>query len=147
VIHNSANMHETNEQKVKLDMTGYANDDSTSPEMMHKSAFSILSKWGCTDTQIKSVLSSPDCLLNNDQNESHGAVFTKDQLERIEHVFNIDGYLKIVFDNPVNIYGFMGMLNENSPFLGKSPIELICSDEADGLRRAHDHIKHLCYAP
>jgi hypothetical protein len=44
--------------------------------------------------------------------------------QRFSLVLNIHAKLKLLFSNPENIYGFMTMVNHNSPFKGKKPIEL-----------------------
>ncbi len=50
-----------------------------------------------------------------------------DQLERVSYLLNIHQALRIVFSNPANVSGFMGLKNHNDYFAGRTPLEIINS--------------------
>ena len=52
---------------------------------------------------------------------------TGDQLERISYILNIHAALRVLFDNPENVYGFMSMENHNPYFNGRSPLDIIAT--------------------
>ncbi|MEC9482090.1 MAG: antitoxin Xre-like helix-turn-helix domain-containing protein [Halomonas sp.] len=92
-----------------------------------KAAVTILEKWSASNEQGTAILrvsrstyarakrGDPDWEVNLDS----------DQLTRISLVLNIHAALRVIFDNPENLYGFMAMANHNAYFHGKSPLELI----------------------
>ncbi|MDP5130540.1 MAG: hypothetical protein NWQ54_06625, partial [Paraglaciecola sp.] len=67
---------------------------------------------------------------------------TPDQEQRLSLLLNIHSELKQVFTNPVNLYGYMTMVNHNSPFKGKRPVDLACSS-LGGLHSVYDAIRQI----
>jgi mannose/fructose/N-acetylgalactosamine-specific phosphotransferase system component IID len=52
-----------------------------------------------------------------------------DQMQRISFVLNIHAALRLVFDNPDNVYGFPAMANHNEFFNGRSPLEIMAQGD------------------
>ena len=46
-------------------------------------------------------------------------------MQRISFVLNIHAALRLVFDNPENVYGFPTMGNDNDFFNGRTPLEVM----------------------
>jgi hypothetical protein len=90
-----------------------------------KAALNILSKWGCSPEQQWNILGMKRATYykNNDQPEK--ANLSNDQIERLSYLLNIHAALRVVYDNPVNVYGFMSMSNDNPFFNGRSPLDII----------------------
>jgi hypothetical protein len=62
--------------------------------------------------------------------------------QRLSLIINIHTNLRVLFSNPENIYGFMTMVNNNSPFLGKRPI-VMASQNLDGLNTVYQAISSI----
>lgn len=43
--------------------------------------------------------------------------------EGISCLLNILAGLRLIFENPENVYGYRGISNDNSPFSGKVPLD------------------------
>lgn len=83
-------------------------------------ASQILQKWKATSHQI-------DSILPLDVNE-------KELQERCGLILQIDGALKIMFNNPDNINGFMKMPNKHRLFDGSEPLDFIEREGVAGLK-------------
>ncbi len=46
-------------------------------------------------------------------------------MQRISFILNIYAVLRLVFDNPENVYGFPAMANDNELFNGRTPLEIM----------------------
>ncbi len=56
-------------------------------------------------------------------------------MQCISLVLNIHSTLRLIFDNPDNIYGFVGIEDDNGFLNGRSPLEVMaqgCDDETAG---------------
>jgi hypothetical protein len=62
--------------------------------------------------------------------------------QRLSLIINIHTNLRVLFSNPENIYGFMTMVNNNSPFLGKRPI-VMASQNLDGLNTVYQAVSSI----
>lgn len=86
----------------------------------------LLKKWGLDEAQEMVLIGDPT---------------SSEVVTRLSLLLNIHGELRLMFDNPTNIYGFMKMKNQNAPFNGIRPIDLACKD-IEGLtityRAIHD---------
>jgi hypothetical protein len=67
---------------------------------------------------------------------------TSDQEQRLSLLLNIHSELRQLFNNPVNVYGFMTMINHNLPFNGKRPVDL-AGENLDGLYSVYDAIRQI----
>lgn len=83
-------------------------------------ALKILQKWKVNERQIQSIL-----LFELSEAETN---------ERTDLILQIDRALKIMFNNPDNIYGFMRMRNKHHLLDGLAPLELINQDNVKGLK-------------
>ncbi len=92
-----------------------------------KAVFNILEKWGCQPEQVQAILQISRPAYYKYRKAPETASLTHDQVERLSYLLNIHASLRILFENPDNVYGFMGMQNDNPFFNGKSPLELISS--------------------
>ena len=89
-----------------------------------KTAVAILGKWGATVDAIQAVLRVSRATFFKAKSGSIEAInLDSDQLDRISLVLNMHAALRIVFDNPDNVYGFMAMKNNNDFFNGRTPLE------------------------
>lgn len=91
-----------------------------------KTAVRILDRWGASGDQGEAILRVSHSTYARARNGSLEAIkLDRDQLARISYVLNIHAALRIVFDNPENLYGFMTMANHNAFFAGHAPLELL----------------------
>ncbi|AHZ68065.1 hypothetical protein OU5_0986 [Pseudomonas mandelii JR-1] len=66
-----------------------------------------------------------------------------DQMQRISFVLNIHAALRLVFDNPDNVYGFVSMANHNEFFNGRSPLEIMAQGDMISLYETFKRIDVL----
>jgi hypothetical protein len=92
-----------------------------------KVAVNILEKWGASGEQSTAILRVSRSTYARAKRGDPGweVNLDEDQLTRISLVLNMHAALRVVFDNPENLYGFMAMPNHNAYFNGKTPLELI----------------------
>lgn len=89
-----------------------------------KTAINILEKWGVsgeTGSRVLRVSRSTYSRAKRGENVS----LDRDQLTRVSLVLNIHAALRVLFENPENLYGFMRMKNHNPFFNGRAPLEVI----------------------
>ncbi|MCE8004405.1 hypothetical protein [Billgrantia ethanolica] len=105
-------------------------------------AVTILEKWGATVEQGTAILRvSPDTYAQaKQQNPEWQIILDEDQLARISYVLNIHAALRVLFDNPDNLYGFMAMPNYNEGFDGRSALEVIAAGDIGALRETWLHV-------
>jgi hypothetical protein len=92
-----------------------------------KAALNILDKWGCSAEQAWNILGMKRSTFYKYREGGDRPQLTGDQLERISYILNMHAALRVVFDNPENVYGFMSMENHNPYFNGRSPLDLIAT--------------------
>jgi hypothetical protein len=87
----------------------------------------ILDKWGATGEQGEAILRVSHSTYARAKRKGGLASINldRDQLTRVSFVLNIHAALRTIFDNPDNLYGFMGMANDNAFFLGRSPLDVM----------------------
>ncbi|BBB29831.1 antitoxin Xre-like helix-turn-helix domain-containing protein [Neptunomonas japonica] len=92
-----------------------------------KAAVTILDKWGASGEQGEAILRvSHSTYARAKKKDVMQAInLDRDQVTRISFILNIHAALRIVFDNPENLYGFMKMINHNPFFAGRSPLEVM----------------------
>ncbi|OEY65064.1 antitoxin Xre-like helix-turn-helix domain-containing protein [Marinobacter sp. X15-166B] len=98
-----------------------------------RTALNILDKWGCTADQAQAILRLPKATYYKYRNNPDTARLDKDQLTRISYLLNMHQALRIVFENPENVYGFMSKRNHNPFFHGRTPLEVIASGDFGAL--------------
>ncbi|MFD2435061.1 hypothetical protein [Modicisalibacter luteus] len=86
-----------------------------------KAAVGILEKWGASGEQGTAILRVSRSTYARAKRSDPGweVNLDEDQLTRISLVLNMHAALRIVFDNPENLYGFMAMPNHNAYFEGR----------------------------
>lgn len=101
-----------------------------------QTAVTILRKWGATTEQGAAILNvSPGTFIQAKRHDPKWQVsLDDDQLARISYVLNIHAALRVIFDYPENLYGFMAMANHNEGFNGRSPLEVIACGDIASLR-------------
>ncbi|MDB6049574.1 MAG: hypothetical protein JWR17_2320 [Pseudomonas sp.] len=92
-----------------------------------RAAIEIVEKWQASSDQACRMLRiSRSTYTRAKQRDSAWSVaLDSDQMQRISFVLNIHAALRLVFDNPENVYGFLAMANENEFFNGRAPLEIM----------------------
>lgn len=96
-----------------------------------RAAVGILDKWRASSDQACRILRiSRSTYTRARQRDPDWAVtLDADQMQRISFVLNIHAALRLVFDNPENVYGFPSMANDNDFFNGRSPLEIMAQGD------------------
>lgn len=110
-----------------------------------RAAVNILDKWQASGEQACNVLRiSRSTLARAKQRDTQWALtLDTDQLQRISFVLNIHAALRLVFDNPENLYGFARMANHNEFFGGRSPLEVMAQGDMISLYETFRRIDSL----
>ncbi|ARU88831.1 antitoxin Xre-like helix-turn-helix domain-containing protein [Pseudomonas sp. M30-35] len=110
-----------------------------------RAALNILDKWQATADQACRVLRiSRSTYTRAKQRDAEWAVgLDSDQMQRISFVLNIHAALRLVFDNPENVYGFVSMENSNEFFNGRAPLEIIAQGDMISLYETFRRIDAL----
>lgn len=58
-------------------------------------------------------------------------------------MLNIHSALRVIFDNPENLYGFMAMANHNPFFQGRTPLEVMSQGDFVSLYETFKRIDAL----
>lgn len=105
--------------------------DKTAAATGLRAAVTILDRWGATGEQGEAILRvSHSTYARAKRKDGLQAInLDRDQLTRASLVLNIHAALRMVFDNPDNLYGFMRMPNDNEFFFGRSPLEVMGSGD------------------
>ena len=96
-----------------------------------RAALNILDKWKASCEQACRMLRiSRSTYTRASQKDSAWAVsLDSDQMQRISLVLNIHAALRVVFDNPENVYGFPSMENRNEFFNGRAPLDIMAQGD------------------
>lgn len=96
-----------------------------------KAAVAILEKWGANGEQGTAILrvSRSTYARAKRRDPAWEVSLDTDQLTRISLVLNIHSALRLVFENPENLYGFMSMANHNAFFHGRTPLEVMAQGD------------------
>ncbi|MXS18407.1 antitoxin Xre-like helix-turn-helix domain-containing protein [Pseudomonas oryzihabitans] len=96
-----------------------------------RAALNILDRWQASSEQSCRILRiSRSTYSRALQREGNWAVsLDADQLQRVSLVLNMHSALRLVFDNPENVYGFVAMANHNEFFNGRSPLEIMAQGD------------------
>ena len=108
-----------------------------------RTALRILEKWKATTEQASSVLRVSRSSISRAQ-QGKGVELDRDQLERASIVLNCHASLRLVFDNPENVYGFMGLENHNEFFNGRKPLEIMAQGDLMPLFEVYKRIDAFC---
>ncbi|MCD8521900.1 MAG: DUF2384 domain-containing protein [Saccharospirillaceae bacterium] len=106
-----------------------------------KIASRIIQQWDASPEQFERILNLPS---NTRQSIVEGEVaellLTPDQLHRVAIITDMHASLRTLFMNPENVKGFMTMPNNNEPFAGRAPLDLIASGDIGELIRVQGHL-------
>jgi hypothetical protein len=96
-----------------------------------RAATAILEKWQASTDQACRVLriSRSTHARAQRRDRDWSVKLDEDQMQRISIVLNIHSTLRLVFDNPENIYGFPAMANQNEFFNGRPPLEIMAQGD------------------
>lgn len=105
----------------------------------------VLEKWQASSEQSCQILRiSRSTYTRALQREGDWSVsLDADQLQRISLVLNIHSALRVIFDNPENVYGFVTMANHNEFFNGRSPLEVMVQGDMISLYETFRRIDAL----
>lgn len=112
-------------------------------------AINILDKWSANVKQACSILRiSPSIYARaKNKDDSDWTVnLDVDVMRRISLVLNIHSALRLIFDNPENVYGFVGMKNDNEFFNGRTPMDIMAQGDLVSLYETFNRIDSLCTA-
>ena len=110
-----------------------------------RTALRVLEKWKATTEQASNVLRVSRSSISRIQ-QGKGVELDCDQLERASIVLNCHASLRLVFDNPENVYGFVGMENHNDFFNGRKPLEIMAQGDLMSLLETYKRIVEFCGA-
>jgi uncharacterized protein (DUF2384 family) len=102
-----------------------------------------LDKWGCSPDKALHILGMKKSTYYKNKDKAHTPKLSGDQIERISYILNIHAALRVVFDNPKNVYEFMFMQNFNLFFNGSAPLEIIASGHFGALYETFKRIDSL----
>ncbi len=110
-------------------MVNFRTQSSPDKKLKHaiglRTAVKILERWKASPNQVQRVLRISRATLHRIKAGSDVSRLDCDQLDRISMVLNIHATMRTVFENPANVYGFMGFKNGNEFFNGRSPLDII----------------------
>jgi uncharacterized protein (DUF2384 family) len=104
------------------------------------SALNIMDKWSCSEKEKMALLGIGRSTLHKYHSSPTSARLSPDLLERISYLLNIHAVLRMLFENPENVYGFVRMPNHNPFFNGKAPIEILSTGLMSALYEVHRHL-------
>ncbi|MEA2117340.1 hypothetical protein [Halovibrio sp. HP20-50] len=109
-----------------------------------KAAVCILDKWQASGEQGEAILRvSHSTYARARRGDLVEIKLDSDQLTRISYLLNIHAALRMIFDNPENLYGFVNLVNHNPYFNGRTPLEIIGSGDFAALYETFKRINSL----
>lgn len=111
-----------------------------------RAAIRILDKWSASAKQACAILrisSSTYGRAKNADDNTWSVNLDIDAMQRISFILNIHSALRLIFDNPDNVYGFVGMKNDNEFFNGRAPIEIMAQGDIVSLYETFKRIDSL----
>lgn len=110
-----------------------------------RAAIDILDKWRASGDQACRVLRiSRSTYTRAKQGGADWSVgLDADQMQRVSFILNIHATLRLVFDNPENVYGFASMANDNDFFNGRSPLDVMSQGDMISLYETFRRIDML----
>ncbi len=108
-----------------------------------RTALKILEQWKATTQQVCSILRitrSRVCRIR----QGKAVRVDRDQLERASIVLNCHASLRLTFESPENVYGFVNMENHNDFFNGRKPLEIMAQGDLLSIFETYKRIDALC---
>lgn len=109
-------------------------------------AINILDKWSASAKQACSILCislSTYTRVKSAEDATWAVNLDIDVMQRVSLVLNIHSVLRLIFDNPDNVYGFVSMKNDNEFFNGRAPIEVMAQGDIMSLYETFSRIDSL----
>jgi uncharacterized protein (DUF2384 family) len=128
---------------IRLNYQGVLKIDKSKQVTGLKTVFNILDKWGYSPEQQILILGMKKSLYDDCRKDINKTSLSDDQLKRVSYILNIHAALRMLFDHPENMNGFMSMNNHNAFFDGRKPIDIISSGRLDDLSDTFKHIDSL----
>lgn len=109
-----------------------------------KAAVRILDKWRASGEQGEAILRvSHSTYARARRGDLVEIKLDSDQLTRISYLLNIHAALRMIFDNPENLYGFVNLVNHNPYFNGRTPLEIMGSGDFAALYETFKRVDSL----
>ena len=110
-----------------------------------RAALNIPDKWQASSEQACRILriSRSTYTRARQRDPAWSVSLDTDQLQRISMVLNIHATLRLLFDNPENVYGFPAMANHNAFFNGRAPLEIMAQGDMISLYETYRRIDAL----
>lgn len=111
-----------------------------------RAAINILDKWSASVKHACAILRiSPSTYARakNKGDNDWTVNLDVDVMQRISLVLNIHSALRLIFDNPENVYGFVGMKNDNEFFNGRTPMDIMAQGDFVSLYETFKRIDSL----
>lgn len=109
-----------------------------------KAAVRILDKWRASGEQGEAILRvSHSTYARARRGDLDEIKLDSDQLTRISYLLNIHAALRMIFDNPENLYGFVNLVNHNPYFNGRTPLDIMGSGDFAALYETFKRIDSL----
>lgn len=110
-----------------------------------RASVNILEKWRATTEQACNILriSRSTHARAKLHNDAWSVSLDADQMQRISFVLNIHAALRLLFDNPDNVYGFPSLANHNEFFNGRTPLEIMAQGDMISLYESFRRIDSL----
>lgn len=109
-----------------------------------KAAVRILEKWRASGEQGEAILRvSRSTYARARRGDLVEIKLDSDQLTRISYVLNIHATLRMIFDNPDNLYGFVNLVNHNPYFNGRTPLDIMGTGDFAALYETYKRIDSL----
>lgn len=90
-----------------------------------KTVITILNKWQCNTEEMQILLGLKRSTLFKYKNNPDNALISQDLAERLSYLLNIHAALRILFENPESIYGWVRKPNHAPFFNGQSAMAIM----------------------
>lgn len=90
-----------------------------------KAVLNILHKWRCSTEEMQTLLGLKRSTLFKYKSMPEKASISPDLTERLSYLLNIHAALRILFSNPVSVYGWVRKPNYAPFFNGKSAMDIM----------------------
>ncbi|MCY1408979.1 hypothetical protein D9M71_243130 [compost metagenome] len=110
-----------------------------------RAAVAVLDKWQASGEQACRILriSRSTHARARQRDPAWSVNLDYDQMQRVSFVLNMHAALRLVFDNPENVYGFAGMANHNEFFNGRTPLQIMAQGDMISLYETFRRIDAL----
>lgn len=109
-------------------------------------AIKIMERWGATHQQISMTLGVSRQVLKRAKDVQFETIaLESQQLGRITCILNMHAALRVLFENPVNVYGFVSMSNGNEFFDGRRPLDVIADGSLASLYETSRRLEGMLY--